>query len=177
MGNNPEQEELLLNHSQNSRKGGLKTIPFIIVNESCERLASFGLQPNMIIYLSKFYHMDAAPASVLINLWSALSNGLAILGAFISDSYLGRFRAVAIGTISSLIGMSVLWLTTMIPQLRPLPCDQHLSGCNGTTAVQLVVLLCSLGLISIGAGFVRPCSIAREATGSTPVLEFQWLLQ
>ncbi|XP_055810249.1 protein NRT1/ PTR FAMILY 1.2-like [Solanum dulcamara] len=160
MENNPEQEECLLNHSQNTRKGGLKTIPFIIVNEACERLASYGLLPNLIIYITTFYHMEAARASILITLWSALSNGLAILGAFISDSYLGRYRAVAIGTISSLIGMSVMWLTTIFPQLRPLPCGQYQHDCNGTTAVELGVILCALGLISIGAGFVRPCSIA-----------------
>ncbi|XP_055810251.1 protein NRT1/ PTR FAMILY 1.2-like isoform X2 [Solanum dulcamara] len=160
MENNPEQEECLLNHSQNTRKGGLKTIPFIIVNEACERLASYGLLPNLIIYITTFYHMEAARASILITLWSALSNGLAILGAFISDSYLGRYRAVAIGTISSLIGMIVLWLSTIIPQLRPLPCGPYQLDCNATTAAQLAVILCSFGLISIGAGFVRPCSIA-----------------
>ncbi|KAK4715762.1 hypothetical protein R3W88_014100 [Solanum pinnatisectum] len=164
MGNNTEQEEeFLLNHSQNSTKGGLKTIPFIIVNESCERLASFGLQPNMIIYITKFYNMNAARASVLLNLWSAISNVLSILGSFISDSYIGRFRAVAIGTISSLIGMLVLWLTTIFPQLRPLPCSQYQHDCNGTTEAQLAAILCSFGLISIGAGFVRPCSIALGA--------------
>ncbi|XP_055810252.1 protein NRT1/ PTR FAMILY 1.2-like [Solanum dulcamara] len=157
---NTEQEELLLNHSQNRRKGGLKTIPFIIVNEACEKLASYGLQPNMIIYITTFYHMEAARASILINLWSTLSNGLAILGAFISDSYVGRYKAVAIGTISSLIGMSVLWLTTIFPQLRPLPCGQYQHDCNGTTTAQLSVILCAFGLISIGAGFVRPCSVA-----------------
>ncbi|XP_004237077.1 protein NRT1/ PTR FAMILY 1.2 [Solanum lycopersicum] len=160
MGNKQEQEELLLNHSKNSRKGGLITMPFIIVNESCEKLASYGLLPNMIIYLTTFYHMEAASASVLIALWTALSNGLGLFGAFLSDSYLGRFRAVAIGTISSLIGTCILWLTTIMPQLRPLPCGQHQHVCDGTTAAQLAILLCSLGLMSIGTGFNRPCSIA-----------------
>ncbi|KAG5568687.1 hypothetical protein H5410_064296 [Solanum commersonii] len=59
--------------------------------------------------------------------------------------------------------MFVLWLTTIIPQLRPLPCGQYQHDCNGTTAVQLAAILCSFGLISIGAGFVRPCSIALGA--------------
>ncbi|WMV28662.1 hypothetical protein MTR67_022047 [Solanum verrucosum] len=164
MGNSPEEEEeFLLNHSQNSTKGGVKTIPFIIVNESCERVASFGLQPNMILYITKFYNMDAARASVLLNLWSALSNGLSIFGAFISDSYIGRFRAIAIGTISSLMGMIVLWLTAIFPQIRPLPCGQDQLDCNAATAAQLAVILSSFGLISIGAGFVRPCSIALGA--------------
>ncbi|PHT99463.1 hypothetical protein BC332_31658 [Capsicum chinense] len=163
MGNNHEQEESLLNHSHSSKMGGLRTIPFIIVNEACERIASYGLQPNMIIYITTFYHMEAAAASVLLGLWSAVSNGLAILGAFISDSYLGRFRAVAIGTISSLLGMSVLWLTTVFPQLRPLPCSQYQHDCGGTTVSQFAVILFSFGLMSIGAGFVRPCSIALGA--------------
>ncbi|CAN4124270.1 unnamed protein product [Withania somnifera] len=57
-------------------------------------------------------------------------------------------------------GTSVLWLTTIFPQLRPLPCGQYQHGCSGTTALQLAVILCSFGLMSIGAGFVRPCSIA-----------------
>ncbi|CAN4080486.1 unnamed protein product [Withania somnifera] len=103
MGNDSEQEEYLLNHSHNSRKGGLKTMPFIIVNESFERFASSGLQPNMIIYITTFYHTEAAAASILIGIWSSLSDGLSIVGAFVSDSYLGRFRTVAIGSLSSLI--------------------------------------------------------------------------
>ncbi|MCD7460080.1 hypothetical protein HAX54_042812 [Datura stramonium] len=163
MGKYSEQEEHLLKHSHNSRKGGLKTMPFIIVNESFERLASFGLQPNMIIYITTFYHMEAAAASSLLGIWSALSNGLAIVGAFVSDSYLGRFRAVAIGSISSLIGISILWLTTIIPQFRPSPCNNQQHGCNGTTTAQFALILCSFGLISIGAGFVRPCSVALGA--------------
>ncbi|CAN4110424.1 unnamed protein product [Withania somnifera] len=116
----------------------------------------------MLIYLTTFYHMEAAAASSLLEIWSALSNGLAIVGAFVSDSYLGRFRVVAIGSISSLIGITMLWLTTMIPKFRPSACNnQH--DCNGTTTSQFALIYCSFGLISVGAGFVRPCSIALGA--------------
>ncbi|KAI3917598.1 hypothetical protein MKW98_021360 [Papaver atlanticum] len=36
-----------------STKGGLKTLPypFIIVNESFEKVASYGIQPNLILHL------------------------------------------------------------------------------------------------------------------------------
>ncbi|MCD7450860.1 hypothetical protein HAX54_008718 [Datura stramonium] len=144
---------------ENPRKGGLRTMPFIIVNESFERVASYGLQMNMIIYLMTFYHMSAATGNSILGIWTALSNGLAIVGAIVSDSYLGRFRAVAFGSISTLIGMIILWLTAMIPQLKSLPCSQFQHVCNGTTAVQLAVLFSSFGFMSLGAGFVRPCSI------------------
>ncbi|KAF3657045.1 putative MLP-like protein-like, partial [Capsicum annuum] len=144
---------------EKSRKGGLRTMPFIIVNESFEQVASYGLQPNMIIYLMTFYHMNAATGASILGIWNALSFGLAIVGAFVADSYLGRFRVVVIGSISTLIGMVILWLTTMIPQLKSSPCSQFQHVCNGTTPIQLAVLLSSFGFMSLGAGFVRPCSI------------------
>ncbi|KAK6788980.1 hypothetical protein RDI58_012779 [Solanum bulbocastanum] len=144
---------------ENPRKGGLRTMPFIIVNESFERVASYGLQANLIIYLMTFYNMTAATGTSILGIWTALSNGLAIVGAIISDSYCGRFKAVAIGSISTLIGMIILWLTAMIPQLKSLPCPQFQHVCNGTTAFQLAVLFSSFGFMSVGAGFIRPCSI------------------
>ncbi|KAJ8569833.1 hypothetical protein K7X08_006410 [Anisodus acutangulus] len=144
---------------ERSRKGGLRTMPFIIVNESFERVASYGLQTNMIIYLMTFYQMSAATGTSILGIWTALSNGLAIVGAIISDSYLGRFKAVAVGSISTLIGMIILWLTAMIPQLKSSPCSQFRHVCNGPTAFQLAVLFSCFGFMSLGAGFVRPCSI------------------
>lgn len=47
----------------------------------------------------------------------------------------------------------------MIPELKP-SCESLMVDCNSATAAQLAVLFISLGLISIGAGCVRPCSIA-----------------
>ncbi|XP_049403385.1 protein NRT1/ PTR FAMILY 1.2-like isoform X2 [Solanum stenotomum] len=144
---------------ENPRKGGLRTMPFIIVNESFERVASFGLQTNMIIYLMTYYNMSAATGTSILGLWGALSNGLALFGAITADFYLGRYRAVAYGSISTLIGMIILWLTAMIPQLKSSPCSQIQHVCNGVTALQLAVLFSSFVFMSIGAGFVRPCSI------------------
>lgn len=153
-----EQKSLL--HQSPKRKGGLRTMPFIIVNESLERLASTALLPNMIFYLMNDYHMGAATGSILLQCWSGISNALALCGAFLADSYLGRFRVIAIGSISSLLGMSVLWLTAMFPQLKPKSCEQYSSNCDSPMAAQLAILLTSFGLISIGAGCVRPCSMA-----------------
>jgi len=76
---------------------------FVLVNESFEMIATYGLQTNMLIYLMTFYNMSAATATSILGLWAALSNGLAIVGAIVADSYCGRFRAVAFGSISTLI--------------------------------------------------------------------------
>ena len=73
------------------------------MNESFEKVASYGLMPNMIFYLMDSYHMEAASATIILSLWSAMSNTLAIFGAFLSDSYLGRFPVIILGSISSLL--------------------------------------------------------------------------
>ncbi|XP_057957149.1 protein NRT1/ PTR FAMILY 1.2-like [Malania oleifera] len=179
--------ETILTHrhvNPQPRKGGLRTMPFIIINESFEKVASYGLMPNMIFYLMYDYGMSTANASIILLLWSALSNVMAIFGAFLSDSYLGRFKVIALGSFSSLLGMILLWLTTVIPWMKPSPCGLLDNGCNSTTAAQLAVLFSSFGLISIGAGCVRPCSMAfgadqldnKEKPGGARVLQsyFQW---
>ncbi|XP_042486557.1 protein NRT1/ PTR FAMILY 1.2-like [Macadamia integrifolia] len=143
------------------RKGGLRTMPFIILNESFEKVASYGLMPNMIFYLMKDYHLDAATGTTILLLWSATSNALAMVGAFLSDSCLGRFRVIALGSFSSLLGMIMLWLTAMVPETKPSPfCNPSNGSCKSSTAAQLGLLFSSFGLMSIGAGCIRPCSIA-----------------
>ncbi|KAI3683896.1 hypothetical protein L1987_84411 [Smallanthus sonchifolius] len=58
------------------------------VNEAFEKIASYGLQSNMIFYLMEVYQMEAVAGTTVIFIWSALSTGLSIFGAFVSDSYL-----------------------------------------------------------------------------------------
>lgn len=58
-------------------------------------------------------------------------------------------------------GMILLWLTAMIPQVRPPPCNQMDTSCNSSsTPAQLTLLISSFALMSVGAGGVRPCSLA-----------------
>ncbi|MFS7931312.1 putative proton-dependent oligopeptide transporter family, MFS transporter superfamily [Helianthus anomalus] len=153
------QTELLV-HNHHGLKGGMITMPFIIVNEAFERVASYGLMPYMIFYLMDVYHMELATGTSILSIWSALSNGLSIFGAFISDSYFGRFRVIAFGSLSTLLGMTFLWLTSVVPQLTPSSCNESETGCNPTTPTQLAFLFSCFILLSIGSGCIRPCSIA-----------------
>ncbi|KAJ6698006.1 OLIGOPEPTIDE TRANSPORTER-RELATED [Salix purpurea] len=155
-----EEKMALIPKDKDPRKGGLKTMPFIIVNEAFERVASYGLMPNMIFYLMENYRFEAASGSTILFLWSAMSNGLSIFGAFLSDSFMGRYLVISLGSFFSLIGMILLWLTAMVPQLTPPPCDRFTGVCSSSTAGQLAILFSSFGLISLGAGCIRPCSIA-----------------
>ncbi|KAJ0613216.1 putative proton-dependent oligopeptide transporter family, MFS transporter superfamily [Helianthus annuus] len=73
------------------------------VNEAFEKVASYGLLPNMILYLTEVYNMQAVTGATILYIWSAFSNGLSLFGAFVSDSYLGPFRVIACGSLSTLL--------------------------------------------------------------------------
>ncbi|KAL2346927.1 hypothetical protein Fmac_000927 [Flemingia macrophylla] len=150
----------LLNKQNSNAKGGFRTLPFIIANEAFERLASLGLMPNMILYLTREYGMQTAGATNFLLLWSAASNFAPFIGAILSDSYVGRYSMIAFGSVASLLGMVLLWLTTLIPLSKP-DCNQSTNSCNNSpTIIQLLILHSSFALMSIGAGGIRSCSLA-----------------
>ncbi|KAF5823889.1 putative proton-dependent oligopeptide transporter family, MFS transporter superfamily [Helianthus annuus] len=114
----------LLHDDHHVQKGGLRTMPFIIstlfvhhfgfwfwfnvvfyfvANEAFEGITGQGLTSNMIFYLMEVYHMEVATGAIILSIWNSLSSGLSIVGGFISDSYLGRFRVIATGSLFSLV--------------------------------------------------------------------------
>ncbi|XP_018673536.1 protein NRT1/ PTR FAMILY 1.2-like [Musa acuminata AAA Group] len=141
-------------------KGGLKTLPCIMANEILEKVASFGLHANMIVYLTKTYNMSPAAGAIVLFIWGAASNFTPIFGAFLSDSFLGRFRVIAIGSFVSLIGMALLWLTAVVPGAQPPACGHANDDCASPTSSQLAFLFAAFAVMSVGSGGVRPCSLA-----------------
>ncbi|CAK7353258.1 unnamed protein product [Dovyalis caffra] len=142
-------------------RGGIRALFFIIANEALERLASFGLSTNMILYLTGDYGMDAADGAQLLFFYSAAASFLPILGAFLADTYVGRYRMIGFGCFASVLGMVLLWLTTIIREAGASTCSQFSGICNNdVTTPQLLLLYSSLGLMSIGAGGIRSSSLA-----------------
>ncbi|KAL9338924.1 hypothetical protein Peur_067939 [Populus x canadensis] len=98
-----EQRQMITEPLLSNGKGGIRTIPFILANEAFERLASFGLSTNMIMYLTREYGMDAAQGAQLLLLFSSVTNFTPILGAVLADSYVGRYRMIGFGCMASLL--------------------------------------------------------------------------
>ncbi|KAB5519923.1 hypothetical protein DKX38_024242 [Salix brachista] len=139
--------------------GGWRSVKYILGNESFEKLASMGLIANLTVYLQTRFNMDGIQLVNVFNIWSGSTNVTPLLGAFLSDTYLGRFRTLIFGSTASFLGMVVMSVTAGIPNLRPLGCTGG-SNCQKPEYWQLGVLYLGLGLLAIGAGGVRPCNIA-----------------
>lgn len=69
----------------------------------------------MILYLMKDYNLGFAKGNNILFFWSAATNFLPLLGAFLSDSYLGRFLTIAFGSIASfLVFLSFFFLLIFV---------------------------------------------------------------
>ncbi|XP_047321815.1 protein NRT1/ PTR FAMILY 3.1 [Impatiens glandulifera] len=140
-------------------KGGMVTMPFIFANEATEKLAVVGFGTNMISYLTGQLHMPITKAANTLTNFSGTASLTPLVGAFIADSYFGRFWTITAASIIYQIGMTTLTVSAVIPKLRPPPCsgDQICQTANGG---QLAILYVSLLLAAIGAGGIRPCVVA-----------------
>ncbi|KAB2047598.1 hypothetical protein ERO13_A13G054300v2 [Gossypium hirsutum] len=154
-----EEDDPKQNNVKTRPKGGLVTMPFIFSNEICEKLAVVGFNTNMISYLTTQLHMPLTKAANTLTNFGGTASLTPLLGAFISDSYAGRFWTITVASIIYQIGMTCLTLSAILPQLRPPPCKGE-QVCQQATAGQLAILYGSLLLGALGSGGIRPCVVA-----------------
>lgn len=141
------------------KKGGIVTMPFIFSNEVCEKLAVVGFGSNMISYLTSELHLPMTKAANTLTNFSGTGSLTPLLGAFIADSFAGRFWTITIASAIYQIGMIILTLSAVLPQLRPPPCNGD-QVCKEATSGQLSILYVSLLLTAIGSGGIRPCVVS-----------------
>ncbi|KAK7860399.1 protein nrt1/ ptr family 8.2 [Quercus suber] len=149
------------NPADKSKTGTWKACPFILDahlsstgNECCERLAYYGMSTNLVLYFKNRLHQHSATASNNVSNWSGTCYITPLIGAFIADSYLGRYWTIAIFSIIYVIGMTLLTLSASVPGLKPTCSGKE--DCHATVA-QTAVCFLALYLIALGTGGIKPC--------------------
>ncbi|KAG5380283.1 hypothetical protein IGI04_028125 [Brassica rapa subsp. trilocularis] len=142
------------------KRGGWRAVTFILGNETLERLGTIGLLSNFMVYLTSVFHLEQVNAANVINIWFGFTNLTPLVGAFISDAYVGRFKTIAFASFATLLGLVTLTLTASLPQLHPATCiSKDPVSCSGPNKLQFGTLFLGLVFLSIGTGGIRPCSI------------------
>ncbi|KAL1148898.1 hypothetical protein V6Z11_A10G156500 [Gossypium hirsutum] len=155
----------------NKKLGGIKTMPFILANEICDRFASSGFHSNMITYLTQELNMPLVQASNTLTNFGGTASFTPLIGALIADSFAGRFWAITVGSIIYEPGLVSITLSAVLPSLRPPPCPTQ-QNCQEASTFQLWILYISLLLTSLGTGGIRPCVVtfAADQFGSDKVI-------
>ncbi|KAF9671495.1 hypothetical protein SADUNF_Sadunf12G0053600 [Salix dunnii] len=157
-------------HRENYR--GVRAMPLVMGNETFEKLGSTGTLSNLLVYLTTVFHMKTITATTLVNIFNGTTNIATLLGAFLCDTYFGRYNTLAFASVASFLGMVAITLTAAISKLHPPQCaGGKQDTCPAVTPWQMTFLLCGLGLLVIGGGGIRPCNLAFGADQFNPQTE------
>ncbi|KAK4256420.1 hypothetical protein QN277_009287 [Acacia crassicarpa] len=141
-----------------SKSGYWRSAWFIIGVEAGERIAYYGVASNLITFLTGPLQQSTAAAAKNVNIWQGTASLLPLLGAFIADSYLGRYRTIIGASLLYIWGLGMLTLSTTLPSCpttNELKLETKLASCSPN--MQVILFFFSLYLIAIGQGGHKPC--------------------
>ena len=117
-------------------------ILYIVGNEAAERFSYYGMNSILVIFMTRYLldargqadTMTAAQAEAWYHTFTSFAYILPVLGAFLADAILGKYRTILI--------LSIVY------------CFGHFTLAINDTRLGLVA---GLGLIALGAGGIKPC--------------------
>lgn len=145
-----------------SKTGGWIAAFFIFGNEMAERMAYFGLSVNMVAFMFYVMHRPFSSSSNAVNNFLGISQASSVLGGFLADAYLGRYKTIAIFTTVYLVGLTGITLCAFMDVFVPNQeqCDQLallLGNCEPAKPWQMLYLYTVLYITGFGAAGIRPC--------------------
>ncbi|KAJ7535745.1 hypothetical protein O6H91_12G044200 [Diphasiastrum complanatum] len=131
-------------------------------------MAYYGLAVNFINYLAYNMHYKFSEAATIVTNYLGAAQILPLVGAFIADSYLGRYWTIVIFSLIYLLiyalmrGLVLLTISGIVPTLRSsnAGCNQiklFTVGCERPSTLQALYLFTALYVIALGTGGIRPC--------------------
>ncbi|ONM05976.1 protein NRT1/ PTR FAMILY 5.2 isoform X2 [Zea mays] len=142
-----------------SRRGGWRACGFVVVYEVFERMAYYGISSNLVLYLTKKMHQGVVPSANNVTNWVGTIWMTPIIGAYVADAHLGRYRTFMVASVIYLSGMILLTLAVSLPALRPPKCGAGTADpdcVHKATSEQLGVFFLALYILAVGTGGTKP---------------------
>ncbi|KAL3691492.1 hypothetical protein R1sor_005143 [Riccia sorocarpa] len=146
------------------KRGGWITTPFIFGADAAETLAVAASHVNLITYLVQVMHQETLQSATVINTFSSTSAFAPLLGAFVADSYLGRYATILYASFFYMAGLILITISAVTPSLQPPPCkisssedENGVTSCSPATSLHMGVVYVALSLMVVGSGGIRPC--------------------
>lgn len=140
------------------RHGGVRAAYFINFMVVMTNIAYVANIMNLVTYLRGTMHMGVADSSTTVTNFIGGTAGFALLGAFLSDSFITRFKTILIFGPFEVLGYGLLALQAHLPSLHPPGCNTTgQNGCEKVQGFNAAVFYVAMYTIALGEGCVRAC--------------------
>jgi len=119
------------------------SIYYIFGNEFCERFCFYGLRAVLWIYLNEALEFSEDASTSIYHAFIFFAYSFSVVGAIISDGYIGKYSTILYLSLVYCIGSIVLSVTSY-PKIMGEPPDSW-------------GMFIGLSLIGIGTGGIKPC--------------------
>ncbi|CAI9114934.1 OLC1v1015759C1 [Oldenlandia corymbosa var. corymbosa] len=123
-----------------------------------EFFSYYGVSANLISYLTGPLGQSTATAAENVNAWSGIAMLMPLLGAFVADSFLGRYRTIVVASALYILGIGLLTLSAFLTSFKSSDCQTTSNSITLCPPSQLQVILFffSLYLIALAQGMHKP---------------------
>uniref|UniRef100_A0A0A9GVP9 Peptide transporter, putative n=1 Tax=Arundo donax TaxID=35708 RepID=A0A0A9GVP9_ARUDO len=135
--------------------GNWKACTLTLVCFFCSYLAFSSITKNLVSYLTKSLHETNVTAARNVSTWHGTSYLAPLVGAFIADSYLGKYWTTLIFCTIFIIGMVMLILSAALPLVST---GLHVwLAWTDTVSSQRIIVFIGLYMVAVGYGAHNPC--------------------
>ncbi|KAF3775396.1 NRT1-PTR FAMILY 7-3 protein [Nymphaea thermarum] len=136
--------------------GGWASGILLLLNQGLVMLAFFGVGVNLVLFLTRVMQQGNAAAANSVSKWTGTVYIFSLVGAFLSDSYWGRYKTCAIFQAIFVVGLLLLSLCSSLFLIRPSGCGSEALMCRPHTSWENGLFYLSIYLIALGNGGYQP---------------------
>ncbi|XP_031388932.1 protein NRT1/ PTR FAMILY 7.3 isoform X2 [Punica granatum] len=126
------------------------------MNQGLATLAFFGVGVNLVLFLTRVLGQNNADAANSVSKWTGTVYIFSLVGAFLSDSYWGRYKTCAIFQVIFVIGLVSLSLSSYMFLIRPRGCGDEQTPCGSHSSLEVGMFYLSSYLVALGNGGYQP---------------------
>ncbi|MBA0568845.1 hypothetical protein Golob_006312 [Gossypium lobatum] len=151
--------------SNPNKHGGFQAASFVLGLQAFEIMAIAAVGNNLITYVINEMHFSLSNSANIVTNFVGTIFLLALLGGYLSDSFLGSFWTMLIFGFVELSGLILLSVQAHVPQLKPPKCNVVTDGekCEEAKGVKGLIFFVALYLVALGSGCVKPNMISHGA--------------
>ncbi|KAJ8774432.1 hypothetical protein K2173_016878 [Erythroxylum novogranatense] len=128
----------------------------ILLNQGLATLAFFGVGVNLVLFLTRVLQQNNADAANNVSKWTGTVYIFSLVGAFLSDSYWGRYKTCAIFQGIFVVGLVLLSLSSYLFLIKPKGCGDEQTPCGSHSGQEVAIFYLSIYLVALGNGGYQP---------------------